>query len=302
MEEPRPLRTSPFYMRQRELGAYFLEASGWERPQWYAANEALLADYDVPEMEEWAGRYWSPIVGAEHLATRERVALYDMASLKKAEVSGPGALEFLQGLNTNQLDKPVGSVTYTLMLDGKGGVTSDITVARLGETHFQLGLNGPRDIEWMGRHLPADGSGPGRDISGGAPCVGGGGRRARARRAAGHRVDGAAPAGRRLRAGAGHLGRDPLRRGVGAAGQGALAGAQPRRPLQRGVRVLQGQAHLRRRGARLGLAGLLRRRAWLGALRLGGPGPQALGPPVRGGASPRRARRRGGGPLRPPGG
>jgi glycine cleavage system aminomethyltransferase T/glycine/D-amino acid oxidase-like deaminating enzyme len=172
MEEPRPLRTSPFYMRQRELGACFLEASGWERPQWYAANEALLADYDVPEMEEWAGRYWSPIVGAEHLATRERVALYDMASLKKAEVSGPGALGFLQGLNTNQLDRPTGSVTYTLMLDRNAGVRSDITVARLGETHFQLGLNGPRDIEWMERHLPADGSVQVRDISGGTLCVG----------------------------------------------------------------------------------------------------------------------------------
>ncbi len=149
MDEPRPLRTSPFYARQRELGAYFLEASGWERPQWYGANESLLAGYDVPEMDEWAGRYWSPIVGAEHHATRERGALFDMASLKKAEVTGPGALEFLQGLNTNQLDKPVGSVTYTLMLDEKAGVRSDITVARLGESHFQLGLNGPRDIEWM---------------------------------------------------------------------------------------------------------------------------------------------------------
>jgi glycine cleavage system aminomethyltransferase T/glycine/D-amino acid oxidase-like deaminating enzyme len=172
MEEPRPLRTSPFYPRQRELGAYFLEASGWERPQWYAANDSLLAEYDVPEMEEWAGRYWAPIVGAEHQATRERVALYDMASLKKAEVSGPGALEFLQKLNTNQLDKPVGSVTYTLMLDEKGGVRSDITVARLEENHFQVGLNGPRDIEWMERHLPGDGSVQIRDISGGTCCVG----------------------------------------------------------------------------------------------------------------------------------
>jgi glycine cleavage system aminomethyltransferase T/glycine/D-amino acid oxidase-like deaminating enzyme len=172
MEEPRPLRTSPFYPRQRELGAYFLEASGWERPQWYAANDSLLAEYDVPEMEEWAGRYWSPIVGAEHQATRERVALYDMASLKKAEVSGPGTLEFLQKLNTNQLDKPVGSVTYTLMLDEKGGVRSDITVARLEENHFQVGLNGPRDIEWMERHLPGDGSVQIRDISGGTCCVG----------------------------------------------------------------------------------------------------------------------------------
>ncbi|HEV2092071.1 MAG TPA: FAD-dependent oxidoreductase [Rubrobacter sp.] len=172
MEEPRPLRTSPFYIRQRELGAYFLEASGWERPQWYGANDSLLAEYEVPEMEEWAGRYWSPIVGAEHLATRERVALFDMASLKKVEVTGPGALGLLQKLNTNELDKPPGSVTYTLMLDGKAGVRSDITVARLEENHFQLGLNGPRDIEWMERHLPEDGSVQIRDISGGTCCVG----------------------------------------------------------------------------------------------------------------------------------
>jgi glycine cleavage system aminomethyltransferase T/glycine/D-amino acid oxidase-like deaminating enzyme len=172
MEEPRPLRTSPFYPRQRELGAYFLEASGWERPQWYAANDLQLAGREIPDLEEWARRYWSPLVGAEHQVTRERGALYDMASLKKAEVTGPGALEFLQHLNTNELDKPVGSVTYTLMLDEKAGVRSDITVARLEEDHFQLGLNGPRDIEWMERHLPEDGSVQVRDISGGTCCVG----------------------------------------------------------------------------------------------------------------------------------
>ena len=172
MDEPRPLRTSPFYARQRELGAYFLEASGWERPQWYAANESLLAGVEVPERDEWSGRYWSPIVGAEHVITRERGAIFDMASLKKVEVTGRGALEFLQGLNTNQLDKPVGSVTYTLMLDEKAGVRSDITVARLAEEHFQLGLNGPRDIEWMERHLPEDGSVQVRDISGSTCCLG----------------------------------------------------------------------------------------------------------------------------------
>jgi glycine cleavage system aminomethyltransferase T len=172
MEEPRPLRTSPFYARQRELGAYFLEASGWERPHWYGANEPLVAGRAIPEPDEWAGRYWSPVVGAEHQVTRERVALYDMTSLKKAEVTGPGALELLQRLNTNQLDKPVGAVTYTLMLDDKAGVKSDITVARLGEEHFQLGLNGPRDIEWMERHLPEDGSVVLRDITPGTCCIG----------------------------------------------------------------------------------------------------------------------------------
>ncbi|MBA2441439.1 MAG: FAD-dependent oxidoreductase, partial [Rubrobacter sp.] len=172
MEEPRPLRTSPFYPRQRELGAYFLEASGWERPQWYEANRALLEDHEIPPMRGWAGRYWSLVVGAEHRATRERVALYDMTSLKKAEVTGPGALDFLQRLNTAQLDKPVGSVTYTLMLDEKGGVKSDVTVARLGRDRFQVGCNGPRDLDWMRSNLPADGSVQVRDITPGTCCLG----------------------------------------------------------------------------------------------------------------------------------
>jgi glycine cleavage system aminomethyltransferase T/glycine/D-amino acid oxidase-like deaminating enzyme len=172
MEEPRPLRVSPFYPRQGELGAYFLEASGWERPHWFESNEPLLDGRDIPDREEWAGRYWSKIAGAEHQATRERVALYDMTSLKKAEVTGPGALDFLQRLTTGRLDKPAGKVTYTLMLDAAAGIRSDITVARLGEEEFQLGLNGPRDIEWMERHLPGDGSVRVRDITCGTCCVG----------------------------------------------------------------------------------------------------------------------------------
>jgi dimethylglycine oxidase len=172
MEEPRPLRTSPFFGRQKEHGAYFLEANGWERPHWFEANRPLLEGRDIPELEEWAGRYWSPIVGAEHQLTRERVALYDMTSLKKAEVSGTGALGFLQGLTTSQLEKPVSKVTYTLMLDEAAGIRSDITVARLGESRFQVGLNGQRDIEWMERHLPGDGSVRVRDITPGTCCVG----------------------------------------------------------------------------------------------------------------------------------
>ena len=172
MDEPRPLRASPFYPRQRDLGAYFLEASGWERPQWFEANETLLDGRGVSDRGEWAGRYWSKIVAAEALATRERVALYDMTSLKKAEVSGPGALSFLQKLTTGQLDKPAGKVTYTLMLDEAAGIRSDVTVARLGEERFQLGLNGPRDIEWMERHLPSDGSVQVRDITPGTCCIG----------------------------------------------------------------------------------------------------------------------------------
>ncbi len=179
MDQPRPLRTSPFYPRQRELGGYFLEASGWERPHWYEYNAPLLADYDVPGRGPWASRYWSPIAGAEAQATRERVALYDMTSLKRLEVRGSGALGFLQRMTTNQVDKPPGRVTYTLLCDHVGGIRSDVTVARLAEDLFQVGVNGNLDLVWLRGHLPADGSVAIHDITPGTCCVGVWGPRAR---------------------------------------------------------------------------------------------------------------------------
>jgi glycine cleavage system aminomethyltransferase T/glycine/D-amino acid oxidase-like deaminating enzyme len=179
MEEPRPLRVSPFYAREKELGGVFLEAAGWERPQWFEANVPHVEGLSIPDRDPWSARYWSPIVGAEHLITRERVAMFDMNSLTKVEVMGRGAVDFLQKLTAGNVDRSVGSVVYTLMLDHRGGIKSDITVARLGEKHFQLGTNGPRDIDWFERHLPEDGSVVIRDITPGVCCVGVWGPRAR---------------------------------------------------------------------------------------------------------------------------
>ncbi|WFB06321.1 FAD-dependent oxidoreductase [Streptomyces sp. LX-29] len=170
MERPRPLRVSPFHARQRELGGYFLEAAGWERPQWYEANAPLAKGVEPPARDAWAARHWSPICAAEARATRERVALYDMTSLKRLAVTGPGALDFLQRMTTNQLAKPPGSVTYTLLLDAAGGVRSDLTVARLGEDRFQVGCNGEADLDWLLRHAPEDVSV--RDITPGTCCIG----------------------------------------------------------------------------------------------------------------------------------
>ncbi|MEU8036547.1 FAD-dependent oxidoreductase [Streptosporangium sp. NPDC049078] len=171
-ENLRPLRTSPFHTRQRELDAYFLEAVGWERPQWYGANAHLLDGRDIPRPNEWAARHWSPIVGAEAQVSREAVALYDMSALKRIEVAGRGAAAFLQRISTGDVDKSVGSVTYCLLLDHDGGIRSDITVARLGRDLFQVGANGNLDLDWLQRHLPADGSVTVTDITPGTCCVG----------------------------------------------------------------------------------------------------------------------------------
>ncbi|MFJ1973410.1 FAD-dependent oxidoreductase [Streptomyces sp. NPDC087903] len=171
MERPRPLRVSPFYARQQQLGARFLEGGGWERPHWYEANAPLVDAMDpLPERDAWSARYWSPIAAAEAKATREKVALYDMTPLRRLEVTGPGALDFLSRMTTNNLRKKPGAVTYTLLLDETGGVRSDLTVARLAPDRFQVGANSPADLDWLTRHAPEGVQI--RDITSGTCCVG----------------------------------------------------------------------------------------------------------------------------------
>ncbi|MEU9119802.1 FAD-dependent oxidoreductase [Streptomyces sp. NPDC048506] len=170
MERPRPLRTSPFYPRQQELGAYFLEGGGWERPHWYEANAPLAEDIRLPERDAWSARYWSPIAAAEARATREKVALYDMTPLRRLEVTGPGARDFLHRMTTNNIRKKPGAVTYTLLLDETGGIRSDLTVARLAPDRFQIGANSPADLDWLLRHAPTDVQI--RDITSGTCCIG----------------------------------------------------------------------------------------------------------------------------------
>jgi glycine cleavage system aminomethyltransferase T/glycine/D-amino acid oxidase-like deaminating enzyme len=171
-ENLRPIRMAPFYAQQRELGGVFLEANGWERPQWYEANAALTTGRDLPVPSDWAARFWSPIVAAEAQVTRESVAVYDMTALKRLEVTGPGAVAFLQGLVTGDIDKSVGSVTYCLLLDVDGGIRSDVTIARLGRDAFQVGANGNLDLDWFLRRVPTDGSVTARDITAGTTCIG----------------------------------------------------------------------------------------------------------------------------------
>ncbi|MGW5741204.1 GcvT family protein [Amycolatopsis sp. NPDC003861] len=171
---PRDLRVTPFHARQRELGAVFLEAGGWERPHWFEANAPLLKklphDAHPPARDAWSAQFHSPIAAAEAWQTRNGVALYDMTPLKRVEISGPGSLEFLQSLTTNQLDKSVGSVTYTLMLDNAGGIRSDVTVARLEPEVFQVGINGNIDVDHFVKHAPAGVRV--RDTTGGTCCLG----------------------------------------------------------------------------------------------------------------------------------
>ncbi|MEO8477948.1 MAG: FAD-dependent oxidoreductase [Actinomycetota bacterium] len=167
----RDLRFSPFAPRQRELGAAFFDGAAWERPRWYEANAGLLQGLDLPSRDEWSARYWSPISAAEHLAVRSRAGLFDMTSLTRIEVTGPGAAAYLGWLLAGEPDPLVGSIGYTVMLDVNGKIRSDVTVARLAEDRFLIGGNGPRDVAWLRRHLPSGGGVSLTDVTETACCL-----------------------------------------------------------------------------------------------------------------------------------
>ena len=183
-ETARNVRTSPFYPRQRELGAVFFESVGWERPQWYEANEPLLGSLEVAGWDRrgWEAQEWSPVVAAEHAAARERVAMFDLTPFAKFQISGPGALDALERLSSNRMDRPVGAVTYTSMLTPSGGIKCDLTITRLGESSFMVVTGGPmglHDLDWIRSHLPEDGSASLTDLSSARCCIGLWGPRAR---------------------------------------------------------------------------------------------------------------------------
>jgi 4-methylaminobutanoate oxidase (formaldehyde-forming) len=107
----RPLRVSPAYTRLQELGAVFGEKSGWERANWFEPNADRGDEARRPR--GWAGKLWSPAIGAEHAACREAVAVFDETSFAKIDVFGEGAADFLERLCANRVARVVGAVTYT---------------------------------------------------------------------------------------------------------------------------------------------------------------------------------------------
>ena len=157
-EGGRPLRVSSANAWHRDHGAALGEKSGWERVNWYERNAGQGDESLRPR--GWAGEHWSPAIGAEHRAARESVALFDESSFSKLELAGPGAAELLERLCDNRVAREVGKITYTQMLNRRGGIECDFTVARLADERFSIVTGtafGNHDREWIRRHLPDHG-------------------------------------------------------------------------------------------------------------------------------------------------
>src|SRR5438105_2645529 len=109
------LKRTPLFASHQKLGARLVEFGGWEMPVQYSS------------------------IMDEHLAVRKSAGLFDISHMGEVEVSGHGALEFLNHTLTNDLRKlSVGQGQYTLMCNERGGTIDDLYAYRTGETEYFL--------------------------------------------------------------------------------------------------------------------------------------------------------------------
>ncbi len=151
-ESGRQAIRSPLYERLKAHGAVFGAKLGWERPNWFAPKGT-----EPKDVYSMGRQNWFDAVGDEHAHVREHVGVFDQSSFAKYEVSGPGAAAALDWLCANDVSKPVGRLTYTQLLNPRGGIEADLTVARLAEDRFYV-VTGTgfrtHDLAWIAENLP----------------------------------------------------------------------------------------------------------------------------------------------------
>lgn len=151
-ESGRPRIVSPLYDRLKTHRAVFGSKLGWERPNWFAPEGAEARDVYSMGRQNWFGA-----VGEEHRHCREAVGIFDQSSFAKYELTGKDAARALDYICANHVTKAPGRLTYTQLLNSRGGIEADLTVARLAEGHFYI-VTGTgfrtHDFGWIADHLP----------------------------------------------------------------------------------------------------------------------------------------------------
>ena len=151
-ESGRPHIVSPLYERLKSHGAVFGSKLGWERPNWFAPE-----GIEAKDVYSMGRQNWFVAVGDEHRHVREAVGIFDQSSFAKYEMTGPDAGKALDWICANDVAKPIGRLTYTQLLNTRGGIEADLTVARLEEDKYYI-VTGTgfrtHDLGWIEDHIP----------------------------------------------------------------------------------------------------------------------------------------------------
>ncbi|MEO6301102.1 MAG: FAD-dependent oxidoreductase [Paracoccaceae bacterium] len=150
MKSVRPTRRSPLYGHLAAAKAVFGEKLGWERPNWFATHEEAVDRYTYLRPN------WFNAVKREHQAAREAAVLIDQTSFAKFTLKGPDAAKALSWIAAGNADREVGALTYTQLLNARGGIEADVTVARIAQDEFYITTGtgfATHDFDWIARHL-----------------------------------------------------------------------------------------------------------------------------------------------------
>ncbi len=118
-----PRRRTPTHECHEGLGAKFMFAGNWLRPEYYPVE----------------GRSRENCIAEEALAVRRRMGLIDLGTLGKLEISGPDCVTFLERIYTGLFSGlKVGMSRYGVSCDESGVVIDDGILARLAEDRFYV--------------------------------------------------------------------------------------------------------------------------------------------------------------------
>ncbi|MEH6404170.1 MAG: FAD-dependent oxidoreductase [Sneathiella sp.] len=148
-------RRSPLYDRLKKNGACFGEKAGWERPNWFAEMDVGEKPKDI---YTFGRQNWFFANSREHKATRNSVTVFDQTSFAKFKMVGRDAEAALSWICAGDIDKPVGSVVYTQMLNDRGGIECDLTVIREAVDRFYIVTGtafATHNFDWIRRNIPA---------------------------------------------------------------------------------------------------------------------------------------------------
>ena len=147
----RDQRHLPLHDEWQAEKAFFGQVYGYERPLYFSSDMPPKMTFDQPD--------WFEQVGREVRHITDAAGVTDLSSFGKIDITGRDALTALEWIASNRMERPVGSIIYTLMLNDKGGIVSDLTAFRLSNCHFRLYVGTSalkHDLTWIRNQMHDD--------------------------------------------------------------------------------------------------------------------------------------------------
>jgi aminomethyltransferase len=126
------LKRTPLYALHASLGAKLVPFAGYEMPVQYPTG-----------------------ISAEHKAVRESAGLFDVSHMGEFEIRGPGAIDFVSYVTTNDVGKlSNGQVHYSTILNERGTIEDDCLVYRFADKLMMVvnASNIQKDFDHISRY------------------------------------------------------------------------------------------------------------------------------------------------------